>query len=394
MLAWDAVTEFERLRAEGMDEAAAHRQAAGSLSVTNDALARYARRRGEGWDVEMARDHAAGEAAYVLARDLSEHGIEVPRRPEWDRPAPVARPDFDRDAPVNEIVREALDYVEDLVAVGVERDEAYHALRAAPVAQSVVDEYDGALMAGLTFEQAREQVIDSLHVPAEFAVDDVTSAPPPRNERTAHILRDLVFEQQMDQLGTSPGEFDQIIRDDLGRGESLAVTGLQEQAMTQDAQMDLTDAIRRVAEDLREEAPEREWSDVDAIGSTVEEVTMEDVEVAVDDDVLRAAYERVLGADRSELAAQLGIEPDELPTPIAERYDDSADARDPWSDGPAPLHDQVAECGLAVDEAEDAVQSAADTDEEVERSERCARWNAEDEAAELADDDGEGWELR
>ncbi|WP_340686365.1 hypothetical protein LCL61_08750 [Amycolatopsis coloradensis] len=55
-----------------------------------------------------------------------------------------------------------------------------------------------------------------------------------------------------------------------------------------------------------------------------------------------------------------------------------------------PLVGRVAECGRAVEEVEDAVQQHDPTDEDAERAERCARWNAED-AAEQTADDTEGW---
>ncbi|MER7861692.1 hypothetical protein ABTX61_21475 [Amycolatopsis japonica] len=57
----------------------------------------------------------------------------------------------------------------------------------------------------------------------------------------------------------------------------------------------------------------------------------------------------------------------------------------------APLVDRVAECGRAVEEVEDAVQHHDPADEDTERAERCARWNADDAADERADDDTEGW---
>jgi hypothetical protein len=63
---------------------------------------------------------------------------------------------------------------------------------------------------------------------------------------------------------------------------------------------------------------------------------------------------------------------------------------------PPPLAQRVAECGRAVDAADAALRAddaaAHELDEETERAERCARWNADDQAAVAADDDTEGWQ--
>ena len=59
-----------------------------------------------------------------------------------------------------------------------------------------------------------------------------------------------------------------------------------------------------------------------------------------------------------------------------------------------PLAQRVAECSAAVDAAQAAVAHTDDAheNEDIERAERCARWNSEDQAAEQADDTSEGWE--
>lgn len=60
---------------------------------------------------------------------------------------------------------------------------------------------------------------------------------------------------------------------------------------------------------------------------------------------------------------------------------------------PPPLGERVAACGQAVDAAEHAVQQADIAGEDTARAERCARWNAEDQAADAAADDNDGREL-
>ncbi|QFU90952.1 hypothetical protein [Amycolatopsis sp. YIM 10] len=58
----------------------------------------------------------------------------------------------------------------------------------------------------------------------------------------------------------------------------------------------------------------------------------------------------------------------------------------------AARSEQISECGQAVSDAEHAVCEAEAAREDNDRAERVARWNAEDEAAEHTDDTAEGWE--
>jgi hypothetical protein len=62
-----------------------------------------------------------------------------------------------------------------------------------------------------------------------------------------------------------------------------------------------------------------------------------------------------------------------------------------------PLAEAVAESGQVVEAAEAALAQAAgaaadQTDEDAARAEQCARWTSDDQAAEVADDDTEGWQ--
>ncbi|KZB82794.1 hypothetical protein [Amycolatopsis regifaucium] len=171
-----AIDRYERALADGLDPVTAHRQAAGDTVVANDAIEHYARRRKEGMARAESRVAATTESAAQGLRALDRDGGVLPPESEWERPAPVDRPDLERDAAPAEIARDAIDHVTDLVVAGVRVDDAHAAVTTVPGVDAAVRDFRARVEDGASWAEARQQVLDGLHVPAEFGVEDVTGS--------------------------------------------------------------------------------------------------------------------------------------------------------------------------------------------------------------------------
>ncbi|UUV34305.1 hypothetical protein NQK81_12910 [Amycolatopsis roodepoortensis] len=73
------------------------------------------------------------------------------------------------------------------------------------------------------------------------------------------------------------------------------------------------------------------------------------------------------------------------------RRENAASDADTAENAEPPLADRIAECERAVEAVANFVPHHETSDEDSERAERCARWNAEDAAAEQAVEKTEGW---
>jgi hypothetical protein len=137
-------------------------------------------------------------------------------------------------------------------------------------------------------------------------------------------------------------------------------------------------AVERLDADLYE--PDVTARDTDAVLGRIDAVLAEE---QAQPDAERESVEAAAASDRSaRVNASLAA------SGCADWWDDVQESADD-----VPLAEQVAECGHAVNAAKAAVRHAEITNEDTHRAQRCARWNADDQAAAAAADDNDGQEL-